>query len=151
VTTYFFACSYPLALGCVVNPGNWGRIVRKYRTDGFGNAWTLFREEVFEQVRVSEFATKPSRYDGIFLCESRTNLKHFIETNGRVMDLMYEVEIVDSTATIHRGCLSQLGFAHQENLATFTTKAQAYWSANNVVNPEILVTSSIKVVQQVTG
>jgi hypothetical protein len=47
---YYFACSYPLEIGSVVLPGNWGRIVAMYNTLGFGNPWIQYREDVFERV-----------------------------------------------------------------------------------------------------
>lgn len=144
---YFFACSYPLAPGSIVDPGNWGRMIKKYRTDGFGNAWVLFREEVFEEVRKTSFQSKPSRYSSIFLCESEADLREFIQTTSRVFDLIYQVEIVDSAAEIHRGCLSLLNFLPQENISTFRDKAAAYWTGSPINKPEILVESSVRILR----
>lgn len=149
MSTYYFACSYPLEPGSIVNPGNWGRIVAAYRTDGFGNPWLLFREEIFESVRKNNFPKKPSRYEGIFLCESEQNLSDFLQGNNRVLDLIYEVELADPSATVHRGCLSHLDFAAREDLSTLTRKANDYWNAQQVHVPEILVESSVKILRRI--
>lgn len=148
MTKYYFACSYPLAPGSIVNPGNWGRIIRQYNTGGFGNPWILFREEVFEKVRQSEFPTKPSRYESIFLCETKDTLSQFIQQAKRSLDLAYEVELIDATAPIHRGCLSNLDFAPQENMQSFTLKARSYWGGVNLQRPEIASTSSVRIIAQ---
>ena len=149
MTSYFFACSYPLAPGSVVEPGNWGRIVRMYNTRGFGNPWILFREEVLEQVRATHYPVKPSRLDGIFLCESEEQLRDFLSNSDRPLDLAYEVVLTDESAPLHRGCLAHLDFAHQENLSTFTSKAHEYWAGDNPQQVEILTTSSIRIVARI--
>jgi len=147
---YYYACSYPLASGSIINPGNWGRIIQKYNISSFGNPWILFREEVFEKVRQSEFPTKPSRYKSIFLCETKDMLAQFLQLANRSLDLIYEVELLDATAPIHRGCLLNLDFAPQENMQSFTLKARAYWNGANVQRPEIASTSSIKIISQLS-
>ena len=149
MTTYFFACSYPLEAGSIVRAGNWGRIVRMYRTNGFGNAWILFREEVFECIRKTEYPLKPSRYDGIFLCETKDHLMQFLDVSKRPLDLIYEISLVDDSAPIHRGCLSHLDFSFQENFETFSIKARAYWIGDNIQRPEILTTSGVRIIAQV--
>lgn len=149
MTTFFFACSYPLEPGAIIRAGNWGRIVRMYRTNGFGNAWILFREEVFEHIRKTEFPSKPSRYDGIFLCETKDQLIQFLDSAIRPLDLIYEVGLVDNSAPVHKGCLSNLDFGLQENFETFTIKARSYWVGENIQKPEILTTSSVQIITQV--
>ena len=145
---YFLACSYPLAPGSVVNPGNWGRIIRKYRTDGFGSPWILFREEIFEHVRQSQFPTKPSRLEGIFLCETKDHLVQFLQEAHRPLDLIYEVELIDEAAAIHRGCLMHLDISLIENMNSFSIKASAYWGGANIQKPEILTISSARIIAQ---
>jgi hypothetical protein len=142
---YYLGCSYPLEAGSIVLPGNWGRIVEMYNTTGFGNAWIKFREDVFEKVRRDEYPQKPSRLKSIFLCESQQSLQEFLQQTNRVLDLIYEVTLLDQGEPIHRGCLSLLDFQQREGLESFTAKARGYWSAEAVFRPEIATTSRVRI------
>ena len=52
----------------VVEPGNFGRMIRRYRRDQFGDGWRMARELLFEQAR-QDFATSaPSRLNACFMC-----------------------------------------------------------------------------------
>ena len=102
-TSYFYCCSTPLAQGSVVNPGNWGRILRMYTQQGSPNPWILTRELIYELVRVRSFPAKPSRLDCLFVCMSETDLTAFRANAGRIFDIGYEVELVDPQASNHLG------------------------------------------------
>jgi hypothetical protein len=145
---YFLACSYPLAPGSVVNPGNWGRMIRKYSNGVFGDPWILLREEIFEHVRQSQFPTKPSRFEGIFLCETKDQLVQFLQENNRHLELVYEVELIDVAPAIHKGCLMHLDISLGETLSSFSRKANAYWDGANIKKPEILTTSGARIIAQ---
>jgi len=142
---YYFACSYPLEVGSVVLPGNWGRIISMYNTNGFGNAWVQYREDVFEKVRRKKFPDKPDRLESIFLCETKDDLSGFIAANNRGLDILYEVELLDNNKPIHKGCLQYLDFNQQENYASFESKAIEYWKAENVQSGEIVTTSRVRI------
>jgi hypothetical protein len=120
-----------------------------YNTRGFGNPWILFREDVFEQVRKEQYPSKPSRMDSIFICESEAQLQNFLESSGRPLDVVYEIELTDPTASLHRGCLTHLDFSEQENLGTLRAKAHDYWSGGNVQRPEVLTTSSVRILSRI--
>lgn len=142
---YFFACSYPLEVGSVILPGNWGRIVDMYNTSGFGNAWIQYREDVFERVRLDEHPSLPSRLQSVFLCDSIDVLREFLRVTNRAIDLTYEVSLVDPAEPVHRGCLSLLDFEQKEGLDSFTRKARLYWSGVEVTRPEIVTTSRVRI------
>lgn len=144
-TQYFFACSYPLEVGSVILPGNWGRIVSMYNTSGFGNAWIQYREDVFERVRLDEHPSLPSRLQSIFLCDSADALREFLRVTNRTIDLTYEVSLVDASESVHRGCLSHLDFQQKEGLDSFTRKARSYWSGTEITRPEIVTTSRVRI------
>lgn len=144
-TQYFFACSYPLEVGSVILPGNWGRIVGMYNTSGFGNAWIQYREDVFERVRLDEYPNLPSRLQSIFLCDSIDVLREFLRVTNRAIDLTYEVSLIDTIEPVHRGCLSHLDFQQKEGLDSFTRKARLYWSGTEVTRSEIVTTSRVRI------
>jgi hypothetical protein len=100
---YFYCYSLPLDVGSVIRPGNWGRILRTYTPQTSPNAWLLIRELVYELVHTKHFATKPSRFDCLFLCLSEADLNEFRATSNRHLDLGYEVELVNPEASSHLG------------------------------------------------
>lgn len=142
--TYFYACSYPLVQGSIIDPGNWGRILCVYNTQGIGAPWLLLREEIFERIRILEYPNMPSRFSGSFVCETLADLQRFVAENPRPFDLLYEVALIND-APMHRGCLSTLNFDPLENRGTLETKARRYWDGNNIQRPEILTLSRIQI------
>ena len=142
---YYFACSYPLEEGSIVLPGNWGRIIGMYNTNGFGNAWIKYREDVFEKVRGEKYSEKPNRLESIFLCETKEDLVGFLSSNQRGLDIIYQVELVDEDKPIHRGCLNLLNFNQQESYQSFEGKAIEYWQGENVSASEIVTTSRARI------
>lgn len=142
---YFFACSYPLEVGSVILPGNWGRVVGMYTTKGFGNAWIQYREDVFERVRLDEFPNLPSRLKSIFLFESVDLLREFLRITNRFIDIIYEVSLIDVDEPVHRGFPSLLDFQQKEGLDSFTQKARTYWSGTEISSPEIVTTSRVQI------
>lgn len=148
MNTYYFACSYPLEVGSIVNPGNWGRMIKMY-DHRFGNPWVLLRETLFDSVREKYYQNKPSRFESIFLCEDLTEMTGFLRNSNRFLDLIYEVELVDSTLPLHKGCLIHTSIEEQDNYDSFTQKAYKYWDATSVKHTEIVTTSSVRILKQV--
>lgn len=150
MASYFFCCSYPLANGSVVEPGNWGRILRSYnltQPNTMLSPWLLLRETAFELVRFRQFPTLPSRLEAVFVCENRQDLETF-KSNGRILDISYEVELTDPTMPLHRGCLSEFTTAHQGCLDDLEARAQRYWMGTNVVQAEIVTLSPIRILRR---
>ena len=143
---FYFCCSYPLDAGSIVKPGNWSRILKKY-TPQNGNPWILVREMIFEKVRVDAYPNKPSRFDSIFLCESESDIKEFISSNQRIMDIPYEVELINESLAKHRACLMLSGIDNHDNYEHIESKARMYWSGNNINKVEIVTTSPVKIIR----
>ena len=145
---YYWLASYPLEEGSVVLPGNWGRIIDLYKSDG--SILTYLREKILEKVRSKDFPDLPSRMTSIFLCESIENAKLFRDANGRFLDILYEVELIDKEKPLFRtdwsflNCPSTPFFLKQ-----FEEMAHLYWKAENIQNPEILTESRIKIIRKI--
>lgn len=114
----YYACSYPLEAGSVVEPGNWNRILRRH-TRQEGNPWRLVRELIFEDIRKECFPDKPSRLQAAFVSETINDLETFIGNNGRNFDLKYEVELIDPDAKSHRGCCVVQNMANTDSIGSF--------------------------------
>ena len=145
---YFYLCSYPLKIGSIVLPGNWGRILKLY-TPNSGNAWLIVREKIFEEIRLSQFSTKPSRLEANFLCENKEDIIAFRKETNRLFDLAYEVEIVNPSLPTHRGCLRFLDIKTQDSNDQLVRNAKAYWNGEDIQKPEIVTPSEICVVSYV--
>ena len=118
-----------------------------YNTQGFGNAWLQYREDIFEKVRLERFPDKPSRLESVFLCENEADMRNFVTETSRGLDVLYEVEIVDPSKPQHRGCLSKIDIQQKENYRTFEKRAFEYWNATTVSKPEIVTASPIKILK----
>lgn len=148
MSSYFFACSYPLEPGSIVKAGNWGRMIKSYSPQA-GAPWILIREMAYEEIREKEFPNKPSRFESIFLCSSLDGISSFIRDNNRQFDIAYEVELVDPSAAHHEGCLNNPVVMNEDNYLTLMDKARAYWGAEGVQNPEFLTLSSVRIVREI--
>lgn len=144
--SYYYLCSYPLGVNSIVEPGNWGRILKTYLLGG--NLFIPCRELAFEQVRLNHYPSKPSRLESIYVCENLADIQKF-KLEGRSFDLTYEVEILNPTTPYHRGDWTQQNFTNSENVESLFSKAHAYWTAQNVTSPEILIQSEIKILKKI--
>lgn len=145
--TYFLCCSLPLASGSVVNPGNWGRILRLYTPQNSPNPWILTRELIFELVRVRSFAAKPSRFECLFVCPTEAALADFRINAGRALDLGYEVELVDTGAPGHLGDWGAANIQPTANFSVYENNAHAYWQGASIAKPELATMSPIRVIR----
>lgn len=92
-TSYFHFAPILLAPGSVIEPGNFGRLIRLH-----GEAHNLYRREMaYEAVRCQHFDFRPSRLDCLFcfptleeaqLC--RANIKGYADS------ILYEVESAET-------------------------------------------------------
>lgn len=149
MTTYFFCCSYPLASGSVIEPGNWGRMLRTYNLREGSRWWLPLREFIFEAVRSQQFPALPSRLEAFFACENEADLRKFMV--GRPMDIGYEVELTDPSQPFHKGCLNEFEFPNNGSPILqhdIEERARRYWSGTNIANPEIVTLSPARILRR---
>ena len=144
---YFYCYSLPLEVGSVIRPGNWGRILRTYTPQSAPNHWLLTREVAYELVRVRSFPQKPSRFESIFLYLSENDLNEFRASANRGLDLGYEVELVDPSASSHLGDWTLPNMQNTDNLPVFESRATLYWQGTNIVKPELVTLSPIRIIR----
>lgn len=146
---YYWLCSYPLEEGSVVLPGNWGRIVNLYKSDG--PVLLHLRERIFEEVRLRSFSNLPSRMKSNFLFESLEQAKAFKNNEtGRYLDILYEVEIIDHGKPQFRGDLNVFHWPPTPFfLKEIDNMAYKYWQGENIQYPEILTESPIKIISKI--
>lgn len=157
-TEFFHLTSIKLDVGSFIQPGNWGRMMKRYQrltvsNHTVGDAWLLSRELIFEMVRREKFVGKPSRWHAAFCCFSLEEARAYQERHDPAkFNLIYKVELVDRTKNNHTGPLVALDFPplggifveSTENLASF------YWNGH-ADGPQEFVTHSRLRVLEVCG
>lgn len=149
MSTFFHGAPLMLAPGSIIEPGNWGRIIRTYLPNEPITFGVAFREATLERERISVAPQRPSRLDCVFACPTEAELRSFIHGSGRFRDVLYEVEPV-GTAPLHYG---------DHNLPTlppdapyfdaFATRARLYWTAPSPSqNVEVLIGGPVRVLRK---
>jgi hypothetical protein len=127
----FYHCTHlDLENGDIIQPGNWGRIIKQVGSSH--PCWN--REQVLEQVRLKFFSHKPSRLNATFCCERLDTIRCYKSKNCPT-GFLYEVEIIDAAAPWHKG-----DFNAVEPLArrsdSMTEIALKYWRYSLKTNVE---------------
>lgn len=149
--SYFHCMGALLSPGSIIEPGNWGRMVRSYRPKD-GNAEAAFREMILEAERRVVAPMKPSRLDAVFTCPSDTELWAFMQSSGRTREVAYEVVPVDDAAPLHQADHNlPLFAAGVPYFDSFAARARAYWTARPPAqNVEVLIGGPVRVLRRLS-
>jgi hypothetical protein len=144
---YYYACSYPLAAGSIIETGNWGRMCRLENIET--KSGHLLMELVFENIRLQKFSGRPSRFSCNFLCPNPLSIQNFVATNKRLFDLMYEVELIDKNAKTFETDWTLVSSAHP-NINALEHVAHRYWDPHDVDDKarEVLTDSAIRIIRR---
>jgi hypothetical protein len=106
-TDYFHLSGAMLAVGSVIEPGSWGRVVRAW---GWQHGQAL-REMALEAARLASHPEKPSRLDAAFALLTLDDARKFKAIQGFQQHIIYRVTLVNPNAashlTDHRFCAPQ--------------------------------------------
>jgi hypothetical protein len=94
---YYHLSGGLLATGSIIEPGNWGRIIRAW---GWQHPHAL-RELALEHARLSRFNHRPSRLESAFALMSLGEAKLFGQEPGFEKHLLYRVSLCDENAKSH--------------------------------------------------
>ena len=154
---HYYACSYPLAPGSVIQKGNWGRLCRmdaiiiEKKGEKLVSSFcpNIVTEVVFENVRLREFDDRPSRFDCNFVCPNIQSARNFSAATERYRDLLYEVELVDQDAKKLETDWSLI--TAYSNIAATERAARKYWNPLNIKEDlkEVLVEGDIRIVKRI--
>lgn len=146
----YYVCPIPLRPGSVVEPGNYGRIVRHHGQEH--HLWG--REELLERVRQADFPTKPSRLTSAYYCPEVADAQWFQNHHSNA-GIIYLVVPLSPEAPRHAGymnCLPPIAGRDGEDIA------RRYWAADlKVQGPdgypaqEIVIASPMLIVQDVSA
>src|ERR1700687_1860221 len=97
--TYFHCSGTSLAIGAIINPGNWGRVLRLYEAQpNIGLPTNVFREALMEQARLIYAPTKVSRLEAVYALPSLEEAIAF-RNQYQPTNIIYQVEPTDPSAT----------------------------------------------------
>jgi hypothetical protein len=146
--TYFHCAPLPLLADSVVEPGNWGRIIRMYTPNDGATFAVAYRESLLEHFRQRHCPNKPSRLNCVFACPSVEIAQAYKAKWGR-LNFIYEVEQI-TPAGVHLGdyelALFQSDVPYFDN---FPDRAALYWSDDPKQNPEVLLPGPVRILQRV--
>ena len=104
--------SAKLANGSIAEPGNWGRMLRRYSMSlpngaRFGIPWTFSRETLIETVRAQMFPEMPSRLSASFSLLSYEDAMAYRQSQDHyLLNMLCEVELRNPDAPHHVGSLN---------------------------------------------
>ncbi len=102
-------------------------------------------EMAYEIVRVKEFNGKPSRRDCVFCCESEVDARRFAANHDRATNLIYEVELVDPNALVHKTNYELVSV--EAGPSKWGDLARSYWSDGHTENIEVICGGAIRIVR----
>jgi hypothetical protein len=95
---HFHCAASLLAPESIIEPGNWGRIIRNA---GWSHNLAA-REVILEHIRGVSYPQKPSRLDALFFFDDETEARFYAASDGRHVTMMvYEIELLDASAVRH--------------------------------------------------
>jgi hypothetical protein len=145
---YFHCGPVPLAPGSIIEPGNWGRIIRLYLPSEQATFPIAYREAVLEAARLALAPEKPSRLHCVFGLPTLDSAIVYKNKYGR-LNFIYEIEPTTDAPRIHMGDYELVGL--EPNVPYFDQyplRAAAYWSDGPKDAPEILLDCPIRILHR---
>lgn len=146
---YFWICGLDIRPGAVIEPGNWGRIVR-FRGTGHP---AIGRELLFERIREEINPNAPSRFDCAFVCPTSEGAERFRRAiRNRWSDLTYEVELENPDAPFFVAKIDLIDQYQNAPTTDHAALARQYWEGTDSTNPsaEILTLSPLRITRRFT-
>lgn len=162
---FFHVNRFLFALGAVILPGRWGRPILNGRmyselnNNGI-NYFILFREYVFEQMRLELFSEKPSKFQGAFIYPNFVSAHNFWGTERAESEIIYRVEILgDKPFHVSPWTLANQPDSPESIYYAMPKAAKNYWElpqkdrydlpSDNIL--EAITESAIKILEVVRG
>lgn len=149
MASYFHFAPIMLAPGSIIEPGNFGRIIRRR-----GPAHNLYRREMaYEAIRQQHFPSRPSRLDCLFCfpTEGEAELCR-AHINGYADSILYEVESdeVDPHLADMNSALQNFALPAFDNsvIAYYWRGWQRSPDPKAVILREVLLQSPVKVIRR---
>lgn len=151
--TYFHLAPNHLAAGSVIEPGNWGRIVRDHTVAADEAVLgRLYRELAFEHARKHMMPAAPSRLNCIFLFQTEQCARSFQDNQRNWRGVLHEVEPVDIEAPSHLtswALFDSVGPNSPATLLSLDAKIRSYWTETPSSGIEVLWGGSVRILRTI--
>lgn len=144
---YFHVAALALGTESIIQPGNWGRIIRRYTQNNLN--WAIaIRELTFESVRLAEYPQKPSRLKAAFVFEDAETARTHIQTQS-IHGVIHRVELADDAAPTHRADYKLLDFPDPTTplIPWCEESSRKYWRSEDIQVPELVTLSPLRVLE----
>ena len=144
---YFHCAPMNLGIGSIIQPGNWGRIIRTMYAAPNDNSipWT-YREAVFEYARMVHAPEKISRLNCLFALQTMSDAIKFRETE-QITNIIYEIEPIGDTNNFHIADYKLLNFPKVgQYFDSVFDAARLYWLGENIQHAEVLLPCAARIV-----
>lgn len=148
---FFHIAPVPLGVGSIIEPGNWGRVMRFNPAASL----TVSREAIYEMVRLAAFKDRPSRLNALFVCPTEQSARQYLETHAR-LGILYEVELLTPTCNMHVARVADV-YSPPPNytpaLGDLEAAAHRYWAgvSRDELGVELVCESACRIVRQCVG
>ena len=147
--TYFHCAPQPLGIGSIIEPGNWGRIIRLYEPDNKVVSVQALNEACLEYARRLHAPTAPSRLDCVFALPDIDSAKNYAFRHSP-RNIIYEIEPMDRNAAMHIGDYEVSIEPHTDRyFDKIFDRGLRYWTTENPSYPEVLFACPIRVISQI--
>ncbi|MOA10637.1 hypothetical protein D3C78_1305350 [compost metagenome] len=133
-----------LGEGSIIMPGNWGRVLMLHTQLNP----ELFREHVFELVRMKYFPEKPSRLNCVFAAETPDEAAQYRAAH-QPSGLIYEVCVVDGHFAKHRGHYNFAVKPDYKFAEGFHDLAHRYWSEVPTECIEVVIQAPVQIMRRI--
>lgn len=116
----FHVAPIPLGVGSVIEPGNWGRLMRFNDQQSF----VVQREKILEEVRAAHYPNKPSRMNCVFCLMFSSDAAAYRDEFGP-RNIIYEVDATRDSASVH---IAPIALVPSEEVSDLAQAAHNYWS-----------------------
>lgn len=139
----------PLANGAIIERGNWGRMIRNHYLTGANDGTSkIIFEFAYESARQIFNPIAPSRLDCVFCCPTLEEAMVYRAAQAP-HSILYEVEPTAEEYSTHMTSWQMWGLGTGATYQASADRIRSYWQDQPTTAREILVNSSIRILQTI--
>jgi hypothetical protein len=144
---WYYTISAMLGEGSIIEPGNWGRMLRMKQEWGAEDRDKWSCEMTYDEARKLFAPNAVSRLNALFACPTRADAEAFVQL--RKTDLIYEVEPTKEVETATVLNWSLFKFPRGPNqVSQWMGDAQIYWTTIPTGSRELLCDIPVRVIKR---
>lgn len=138
----------PLGVGSIIEPGNWGRIVRTYSGASGNVPINGLNEIALELARLAYNPGAPSRLACVFAVETVEGAASYRDMHHRA-GIIYKVEPIEPEASMHVGNYQIPIATHGDAfVGQALERFRSYWVDMHTAQREVLLSCPIRILER---